>query len=492
MGNALKTEKGQTLQEIERLKKALEVSEAKFASVFEHNPLGMSITRRRDNVIVEINASYTAFTGYTREDIISRKTNEMNIWADPRERERMLKTLKEKGRVHSEEYNLLTRAGEVHPVLLSVEPITYMEEDCLLVTAADIFHSKQAEVALAESEEKFSKAFNVSANATFIMSIADSKFLEINDAFSAFTGYSREETIGHTTGELKLWVKPEEHQEWIAAIRPDGRVVNHEFSSQMKSGEIRIGLASMEMITIGGTPCRLVVITDITERKKFEKALKESEEKFSKTFSSSANAIAVLSIQEGKYVDANESFFRFTGYSRDEIIGHNPAELNLWVYPEEQQKWISALRKDGKVIDQEFSSRMKSGEIRFALGSAEVINISGKPCRILSMTDITRRKKAEEALKNSEENFRNSLDESPLGTRIVEAEGKTIYSNHALLKIYGCRDIDEFNSIPVEKCFTSEGYQTHLKMIQKMARVRPAPGKSREQHCPYRRRNPVS
>ena len=99
MANAVKTEKGQTLQEIERLKKALEVSESKFAGVFEHNPLGMSITRLRDNVIVEINASNIAFTGYTREEIIGRKITESNIWADPHDYEKMMKTLKARVRI---------------------------------------------------------------------------------------------------------------------------------------------------------------------------------------------------------------------------------------------------------------------------------------------------------------------------------------------------------------------------------------------------------
>ncbi len=544
----------------EPIKQGLRDSEEKFARIFAHSPVALSLTRLRDNVIIEINDSYTHFTGYTREEIIGHKISEINIWVNPADRERLLQLLKDEGRVSNEEFNLRVKSGEVHTVSLSAENISIAGEDCLLVMTIDItkrkrsqeslqeseekfrnlfehakdavivadadtgllvdinpagcamlgrpkdqivgrhmtvihppemaekftqiFHEhvekgvvesddtiiqradgsripasvsasvtkigdktfiqgvfrdvsgrKRAEEALKDSEEKFSKAFNVSANAICITSLPDNKFVEINEAYIHFTGYTRDEVIGHTAAELKLWVNDEELQQLQIKLKEEGKFHNMEFHSRMKSGEIRIGLASAEIINIGGKPCRMVVITDITERKKAEEGLKDSEEKFSKAFDFSAAAICITSLKDNRFVEANESFTRFTGYHREEIIGHNAAELKLWVKPEELKQWMDKLKEEGRVSNQEFSSRMKSGEIRIGLASAEVINIGNEPCRIVVITDITGRKKAEESLSFSDAAFK-SIHESVIA---LDVDNNITYWNDISEQLFGVK-----------------------------------------------------
>ena len=179
---------------------------------------------------------------------------------------------------------------------------------------------KQAEQALKDSEERFAKAFNASGNAICITSSGDNKFIEINDAYMDFTGYTREEVIGHTAIELKLWVIDDEFKKLQQALATEGKFHNMEFHSRCKSGEIRTGLGSAEVININGKPCRIVVITDITERKRMEEALKDSEEKFSKAFDFSANAICITSLKDNVFVEVNESYTPRSTY----ISGQGP------------------------------------------------------------------------------------------------------------------------------------------------------------------------
>jgi len=145
---------------------------------------------------------------------------------------------------------------------------------CLEITR-NITERKQTEEALRESEEKFSKAFHSIADAICITSLKDTKFIEINEAFARFIGYTREEAIGRSAVELGLWVNEEELKRWNKKLQEQGRAYNEEFHSRMKSGEIRIGLASAEIINIGGEPCRIVVIADITEHKQAEEKEKQ-------------------------------------------------------------------------------------------------------------------------------------------------------------------------------------------------------------------------
>ena len=270
-----------------------------------------------------------------------------------------------------------------------------------------------------------------------ITSLPDNKFREINEGYIHFTGYTREEVIGHTAAELNLWVYPEELEQIQKILTKEGTFTNMEFHSRMKTGEIRVGLSSAENLNISNKPYRIVVITDITERKKAEKALQESEEKFSKIFHANPNPICIVSIEGETFIDINESYSRYTGYTREETIGHTSAELGLWVNEDDLKTMRSILIQKGRMYNHQFSSRMKSGEIRTGLFSAEIINIAGRRCIVIAITDITERKIVEDALKESEEFNSTLLTNTPNAIFVTYPDGSIKYVNPAFEKLTG-------------------------------------------------------
>lgn len=151
-----------------------------------------------------------------------------------------------------------------------------------------------------------------------------------------------------------------------------------------------------------GKPAYLVSMHNITKRKQAEKALRESEEKFSRAFRHSPEVIVISSVEDGTIFEANDTFLRLTGYTREEIIGKKSIELGIWANPEERTGMINTLREKGMVSNKEYHFRMKSGQIRTWLFSAEIINIDNKPCMLSVTTDITERKKIEEELRFSD------------------------------------------------------------------------------------------
>jgi PAS domain S-box-containing protein len=112
----------------------------------------------------------------------------------------------------------------------------------------------------------------------------------------------------------------------------------------------------------------------------------------------------------------------------------------------------------------------KNGQIIDGLFSAEPITINNKKCWLTVMVDVTEQKRVEEMLRRTEQNFRQSLDESPLGVRIVTPEGETIYANRAILDINDCESLEELKATPVEDRYTPESFAEHQIRREKRKR----------------------
>jgi len=147
----------------------------------------------------------------------------------------------------------------------------------MLGATLDVTERKRVELALRESEERFAKAFNSSPLSLTISSLVTGKLVEVNETFVAITGYSREEAIGRTTAELGVWARPGDREEELSAVASSGRLRNCEYLFRVRNGQEIVGLLSAETIDIGGEPCALTVIQDITDRKRFEQALREAD-----------------------------------------------------------------------------------------------------------------------------------------------------------------------------------------------------------------------
>ncbi|MEQ8176343.1 MAG: PocR ligand-binding domain-containing protein [Syntrophomonadaceae bacterium] len=247
-----------------------------------------------------------------------------------------------------------------------------------------------------ETEDKFLKALHCIPDPVTITTFDTGHYVYVNDAWVETTGYEKNEAIGRSsTNELGVYVDFEERNLMLKEIRAKGYVRNLETPFRMKSGEIKKFLSSFEMMVIDNEPHLLGVHKDITERTHMEKTLKDSEEKFSKAFHTTPDSVAISTIREGRFIEANDSFFNWTGYERHEVLGHTAMELGLWVDPTERASIIKGLTEKGSVRNLEVRFRNKSGDIRTCLCSAELINIGSEPNFLSLVKDITKEKKME-------------------------------------------------------------------------------------------------
>ncbi len=146
-----------------------------------------------------------------------------------------------------------------------------------LAILRDITEQKIAEEALQASEERFYVAFNANPHPTSIFTHEERGYLEVNDSFLRTTGYERKDVIGATAVSLGLWVSEEARDAALRRLDAEGAVLGYESELRTRAGDIRLMLVSLERIEIDGVACVLETSTDITERKRLEAQLQQSQ-----------------------------------------------------------------------------------------------------------------------------------------------------------------------------------------------------------------------
>jgi PAS domain S-box-containing protein len=158
------------------------------------------------------------------------------------------------------------------------------------------------------------------------------------------------------------------------------------------------------------------LLADVGERKKAERALALSEDRFSKVFRSSPDSISISSLADGRYLDVNGAFERAFGYARAEVVGRSALEIGIWVDPQQREQWVARLRKEGGVRDVVVDLRTRSRQRRVCSLAAEVIHLDEGEFVVTTARDITDWLAGEARVRDSEERLRLALDAARMGT----------------------------------------------------------------------------
>ena len=302
----------------------------------------------------------------------------------------------------------LALLGTLAVVLLLRHMITPMTTDELLVAVLALFVflamrewasgalQEQLNGAIRASEEEQRKLTRLVPVGIFRTDTAG-HCVYVNEHWGTLTGYTPQQAYG--TGWAHA-LHPQDRESvfaaWHDAVNRKN-VFRSEYRFQRPDGRVAwvVGEAHPEHDERGALTGYVGSITDITVRKEAEQALRDSEERFRKTFHASPVIIAISRMRDGRFIDINENFEKVLGWRRDETIGHTSIELNLWTNPLERSKTVERLEQDGTIQGMDVSVRARSGEIRHCLCSFERLSIAGEDCMLGVLQDVTDRIRAE-------------------------------------------------------------------------------------------------
>jgi len=405
--------------ERKRAERALRESEEKFRALFEGSSHGVVL--HDENELLEVNSAAVRLFGcQSPRELLGNHPGALAPDLQPNgEKSAVMaaKYIEECMTTGGVRFEWLARApnGKEIPMEVALTRIEWSGRQVIQAYITDITDRTRAQAALAESEARFSAAFQASPISIAIARMSDERFVLVNDAFVNWAGYSREEILGRNTAGLNVWERPEDRAAFWADLRRTGSIRDRECRFRNRFGKLFTILLSSKVIRLNGVPHLLSMSLDITERKQAEAELRasearlrESEARFSVAFQASPDFIGILRMSDGAYVLANDAFVNWLGYPREEVLGRTSAEFGMWENVAERDAALNAMRTHGSIRQRECRWVNRSGASVTVLLSAETIRLNDTPHILSFALDITERKQAEVELRASEARLRES------------------------------------------------------------------------------------
>jgi len=422
---------GRDVTDRRRAELKLSESEEKFRLLFERS-LDAIYINTPEGKSIEANQAWLDMFGYSRQELAA--VHSVDMYADPKDREDFLRQIEREGFVVGEA-RFRRKDGTPFDVQRSVVALRDESGEMarFVGTMRDITEQKRAEQALRESEAKYRALFEQSLDAVAVYSV-DGTLLDANGAHLRLLGLTRDD-IGKR-GVLRHYVKQADRDEFLRLLDRDGAVVDQEVRLRRADGTEMDCVRSA--VAWRGADGRLVaaqtVTRDITEERRRKTALADELTRRRILVEQSRDGIVVLD-QDGKAVETNLRFAEMLGYSPEDVL-----QLHVWDWdvPTPKDRLNEMIRTVDESSDHfETRHRRKDGTIYDVEISTNAAVFGGQKLIFCVCRDITKRKQAEEALRESELRFRALVEHTGLGFTVTRTDGTFIDANDVFLQMTG-------------------------------------------------------
>ena len=425
------------ITQLKQAEERLRASEEKFAKAFRNSPNAITITRLSDGKIIEGNESAYELFGYSRDEVIGKTTADLNIWADAADRQRLVKGLASQGSIKNEDFVLRKKDGSRISVSLSASLITFDGQECFLASFIDITDRKRAEEALRVSEERYRLLVQYAPAGIFGLDLVTGKFTEVNEVICRILGYSREEFLALDPVDL---LDEEGRDRLVKRIQAGARGViateAAEYRVRRKDGEFIWALVNATYQREAGVATQATVVAhDISERKRAEERQRESERGLAEANRQRNDILESISEcfyaldKDLRFTYVNKGAEEIWGLSRADLIGRKIEEVFAGRIDLSLSKFHQVLEERTPQHYEIFSEVVQRWGFMSVYPTREGISVY--------FLDISKRKRAEEAMRESEERFRALNETSPIGVGVSSAEGVLLYTNPAYDSILG-------------------------------------------------------
>ncbi len=420
-----------------------QASEEKFRRLFEAAQDGILLLDAGTGEITDANPIIEAILGYSRTELIGKKLWEIDAFKDLTANQAAFTLLQKKRYFRNDDLAIRTKDGQWRNIEFVSNVYQAGRQKTIQCNFRDITESRLAVTSLVESEERYRDLFDNASLGIFKTS-ANGRIISVNPAFARMFGYgSPEEFKSLVRNAADVFVDPQRRAEIIRLQAEHPELTGFENLYRRKDGSTFIGSLTVRQVT--GRDGREALfegfIEDISERIRAERALRESELKSRIIFENSTAGVALVGL-DGKYLMVNPAFCEIHGYSAEELLKMNFFQLTHPDDIELSRKTAQEVVRGGSKSTRFFKRYIhKDGHTIWAeVSSALVYGIDGQPEYFIThVSDITERKRMEEALQKSEAELRALIEEIPaiVYTESADEPGKTLYISPQIETITG-------------------------------------------------------
>jgi len=409
--------------------------EEQYRSVFEATDDGLVI-QDLEGFFIEVSPAFCRMLGYTHEELIGLHYSQVTYPEYYPVVEENSQKVQAEGRAQAQGF-ARRKDGSSLPVEAHSTSFTYKGKPHVLGVMRDITERVEAERQLREREEQYRGVFETTYDGLVISDLENGCYVEVNPAFCRMYGYTREELIGMHSSALAAPVDHHLVDEVLETLKAGQGYQTVVGQGLRKDGTMFYVESQGTTFTYRGKPHSLAVIRDITERVQAEQQLREKEEQYRNIFEASTDALLIGDLDEGYVVEANPAACQMYGYSYEEFIGLGPNDITPLNYQHLPVEARSTIKRGSQFQTQGAVSLRKDGTTFYVDAHTTPFTYMGKLHQLAAVRDVTERVKAEQQLREKEEQYRSIFEATYDALFIMDLDGFLVEVNPAFCRMFG-------------------------------------------------------
>ena len=450
-----------------------------FNTLFHGMPLAGMLTEASTGRVLDANAAFSDMFGWPLSAIKGRLSSETPLWVSSEQRQQLLESFELHGNIVQFEAILLCSDGRLKICRVSMRSIVVDGIPCRLSTAQDADLDQRArpgtiDSELRENRERLNLALDAAQMGTWDWNL-DSKILHCCPRAAMLHSHQPQAWSGPIDFFLRD-IQPKDQRQlrksFLSMCR--NQLPRYRLTYRLKSDkrpERWLEVTAKLYRGPNGKIARLVgTLIDVTDRRRSEQALIKSEAKFAAMFQGAPDPYILVNAESHIIIEINHSFTRFFGFKSEEIIGKTALEAGLWSDPSLRDLVLAQLKRDRRLSGSEIDFLTRDKELATCEVSSSFVIINRQECVLSSFKDITARKKAEAALRASEEKFSGAFRASPDSISITEkATGRHLEVNEGFTRLTGYTP-DEAIGMTARELNIWADYHERAKLIEELER----------------------
>jgi PAS domain S-box-containing protein len=284
----------------------------------------------------------------------------------------------------------------------------------------------------------FELAFHTNPLPMVIARLVDAQFVEVNDAYCEFSGYSRADMVSGQFSGIQMWRDPSLRQDFLDALALAGWVKDHPMEFVRASGACGQALLTASVFENERGAWITVCVHDITQRLQSEEALRAAEEKFRAAFRNNPVAMKIVGVADDRLSDVNDAFVSLSEYTREEVLSDGFSASQLWVDPAQRTLFLEDVEAQGGAHEYATTMVTRSGVRRDIRMTLSIVVVEGQPSLLSVMRDVTDELRASDAARASDRKFAALFRASIEPTTVTRlADGTVMEVNAALCRVLG-------------------------------------------------------